>query len=128
MQLFMIQLNVANWPRALAWYRDVLGMRPTLVDESNRFALLEAGPVRIALKEGETTGERLVFLVDDLDTERRRLIDCGVAVGESRENVAEGYREIRLADPEGMPIRLFAWTGAEIHHKDTKDTKEDTKN
>ena len=52
---------------------------------------------------------RLVFQVADLDRERRRLIDNGVAVGEPIENHAEGYREIRFQDPEGYSLRFFAW-------------------
>ena len=54
-------------------------------------------------------GCRLVFQVADLDRERQRLIDNGVAVGEPVENHAEGYREIRFQDPEGYSLRFFAW-------------------
>ena len=51
----------------------------------------------------------LVFQVADLDRERQRLIDNGVAVGEPVENHDEGYREIRFQDPEGYSLRFFAW-------------------
>ena len=79
-------------------------------------ALLLAGSGRLGVqgtKEARFatgTGKvRLVFQVNDLDGERRRLIEQGVAVGDLVENHEEGYREARLQDPEGHSLRLFAW-------------------
>lgn len=115
MTLFMLELRVADWPGAVSWYADVLGLRVALRDVANRFALLEApGGGRLALKEGDRVPRhaghvRLVFRVDDLDAERRRLLDLGVPVGEAIANDREHYREARLADPEGTAITLFAW-------------------
>ena len=43
--------------------------------------------------------------------ERERLAGLGVAVGPITES-AEGYREVRLADPDGTPIHLFSRAGA----------------
>ena len=43
--------------------------------------------------------------------ERDRLVGLGVAVSAVAES-AEGYREVRLADPDGTPIHLFSWAGA----------------
>jgi len=106
---------VSDWAGTARWYVDVLGLRPTLEDRAGRFLLLEAGGGgRVALKEGPAGGDRgavrLVFRVEDVDAERARLAGLGVAVsGVSASD--EGYREVRLADPEGTPIRLFAWSG-----------------
>ena len=84
-------------------------------EPTQSFALLRAGPVRIALKGADdATPPRgtvsLVFEVADLDAERHRLAALGEAVGTPIENAREGYREVRLTDPDGTPIRLFAWT------------------
>jgi catechol 2,3-dioxygenase-like lactoylglutathione lyase family enzyme len=111
----MIEIRVADWPRALAWYRDVLGLPVRLEDAPRRFALLDAGPGRVALKGDDTPAPardaaRLVFQVDDLDAERARLLALAVDVGPAIEHRDEGFREARLLDPDGTPITLFAWT------------------
>ena len=115
-ELFMVEIRVADWAASARWYAETLGLRPSFEDREGRFALLEAGGGRVALKEGEGRGDReparLVFRVDDVDTARDRLVGLGVAVEPITES-AEGYREARLADPDGTPIRLFAWVGRE---------------
>jgi glyoxylase I family protein len=115
--LFMTVIKVAEWARAMAWYVDTLGLMAVLSDSENQFALLAAGTGRLAL-QGEllqSSAEappavRLVFLVPDVDQERHRLIERGVEVGPPIENTREGYREIRLHDPEGTAVTLFSWT------------------
>src|SRR4051812_31084188 len=100
--LFMTVIKVADWPRAVAWYVDTLGLLAVLTDPEHQFALLAAGTGRLALQgreNEETPGRtivRLVFQVPDVDEERARLIGKGLEIGPSVENVREGYREIRL--------------------------------
>ncbi len=112
-ELFLVEIKVADWERAVRWYAEVLGLRPVLSDPANRFALLGAGTGRVGLKQGlPGSGRalvRLIFRVDDLDAEHERLRAQGVTVGDPSENTVEGYREIRLSDPEGTPITLFQW-------------------
>ena len=43
MDLFMVELMVADWAASLAWYRDHLGLTVERLDEPNRYALLAAG-------------------------------------------------------------------------------------
>jgi predicted enzyme related to lactoylglutathione lyase len=112
--LYMTELPVADWPGLVRWYAETLGLRLALRDEENRFALLEAGRGRLALKQSAEAGGggaagrvRLVFLVEDVEAEKARLAALGVAVSEPRENQRESYREVRLTDPEGTPITLF---------------------
>jgi predicted enzyme related to lactoylglutathione lyase len=114
--LFMTVIRVARWQATVRWYIDVLGLAPLLLDTAHEFALLSAGGGRVGLqgvKDSHLASSRarvrLVFQVADLDIERRRLIDSGVAVGEPIENRDEGYREIRFQDPEGFSLRFFAW-------------------
>lgn len=116
-ELFMTVIRVARWQTTVRWYIDDLGLPPLLLDSTNEFALLSAGGGRVGLqgvKEAHLASSRgrvrLVFQVADLDRERRRLIDKGIAVGEPIENHAEGYREIRFQDPEGYSLRFFAWS------------------
>ncbi len=115
--LFMTVIKVADWARAMAWYVDVLGLMAVLSDTENQFALLAAGTGRLALQGDPLVSPseapptvRLVFLVPDVDQERHRLIERGVEVGLPIENPREGYREIRLHDPEGTAVTLFSWT------------------
>jgi predicted enzyme related to lactoylglutathione lyase len=115
-ELFMTVIRVARWQTTVRWYIDALGLSPLLIDAAHEFALLSAGGGRVGLqgvKEAHLASSRgrvrLVFQVADLDRERRRLIDNGVAVAEPVENPGEGYREIRFQDPEGYSLRFFAW-------------------
>ncbi len=116
-ELFMTVIRVANWPSTVRWYIDVLGLTPLLLDAAHEFGLLSAGGGRVGLQgvrephlASSRARVRLVFQVADLERERRRLIEGGVAVGEPIENPDEGYREIRFQDPEGYSLRFFAWT------------------
>jgi catechol 2,3-dioxygenase-like lactoylglutathione lyase family enzyme len=113
-ELFMVEVRVADWAKSRSWYVDVLGLRPVLEDREGRFLLLEAGAMRVALKEGPALADRgsvrLVFRVADVDEAHARLVRLGVAVAPITES-DEGYREARLVDPDGTPIHLFAWVG-----------------
>ena len=86
-----------------------------LVDASGQFALLEAGPLgvgRVAIKRGGgDTGRgavRLVFEVADLDTLMGHLDAHGVAF-DGPSVSAEGYREVKVVDPDETPVGLFEW-------------------
>ena len=116
--LFMTVIKVSDWAASLAWYVERLGLLPVLTDAEHRFALLAAGNGRLALQEESAPvaanapgGARLVFLVPDIDDERARLLGQDVEVSAPRENAVEGYREIRLHDPDGTPLTLFSWSG-----------------
>jgi predicted enzyme related to lactoylglutathione lyase len=112
LELFMIEIRLADWAASSRWYVEVFGLRVLLVDEARRFLLLGAGSCRVALKAGSAFSDRravrLIFQVPDVDAERARLLGLGVAVSEPTES-DEGYREVRLTDPEGTPIHLFSW-------------------
>jgi len=114
--LFMTVVRVADWPTIVRWYTDTLGLVPVLLDHKHEFAFLAAGQGRLGLQGIKRSSEsvarsnvRLVFQVDDLDLQRRRLIEQGVAVSAAINNSDEGYREIRLHDPVGNSLTLFAW-------------------
>jgi catechol 2,3-dioxygenase-like lactoylglutathione lyase family enzyme len=114
-ELFLTEIKVTDWPRAVRWYVEILGLRVVLSDPETRYALLAAGSGRLALKGDDDTSElnrqavRLVFQVEDAETERARLVELGVEVSPLRLIPRESYREVRLADPEGTPITFFSW-------------------
>jgi predicted enzyme related to lactoylglutathione lyase len=116
LELFMTVVRVAELSKMVRWYLDTLGLASVLVDPENEFALLAAGQGRLGLQgiKGfrDPTARhkvRLVFQVLDVDSERGKLIEKGVAVTEPFNNTGEGYREVRLRDPDGNSLTLFAW-------------------
>lgn len=120
LDLFMTVLRVIDWRAQVAWYTETLGLPLVLRDEINQFAFLAAGAGRVGLQGGRKNPSvegrcktRLVFQVHDLDLERERLIGRKVEVSAPIENQAEAYREIRLHDPEGNSLTLFAWSNPE---------------
>ncbi len=111
-ELFLTEIKVSDWEDTVRWYVETLGMRLLLEDAEHQYALLGAGRGRLALKGGSRQGldrdhVRLIIQVDDLETEQTRLTGRGVALSLAVDNPKEGYREVRLHDPEGTPIRLF---------------------
>ncbi len=117
--LFMTVLSVTNWPAIVPWYIDTLGLVPVLIDAEHEFAFLAAGQGRLGLKgikgarRAHQRGKvRLVFQVPDVDLEWRKLIEKGVEVDLPVESREEGYREIRLHDPDGNSLTLFTWIDA----------------
>jgi predicted enzyme related to lactoylglutathione lyase len=109
--LYLVELTVGDFGRALRWYAAVLGRPPALVDEAGRFALFDVGAARVSLKEGEARAGtvRLTFEVADLDAELARLAAAGVAPEGPARVSPEGYRLARLTDPDGHRLGLFEW-------------------
>jgi catechol 2,3-dioxygenase-like lactoylglutathione lyase family enzyme len=117
--LFLTEIMVTDWHKSVRWYVETLGLRLVLEDAPHQYALLDAPPRpgRVALKGGAPTGlprdlVRLVFEVADLDAEHDRLARLDTVVSAPEES-PEGYRAIRLRDPEGTPITLFSWKTSE---------------
>jgi catechol 2,3-dioxygenase-like lactoylglutathione lyase family enzyme len=110
-ELSFVELAVGDWPAAVAWYRDVLGLPVLLLDEAGRFALLGGDGGRLALKAGRAQpgSVRLAFRVDDLAAELTRLAACGVTTEGPPKASAEGYTRALLRDPEGYQLCLFAF-------------------
>ena len=116
LDLFMTVVRVMDWSNIVPWYIDTLGMVPILIDAEHEFALLAAGEGRLGFKgikshqiAHERTKVRFVFQVADIDRERQRLAERGVVVSVPFDNSEEGYREVRLHDPEGNSLTMFAW-------------------
>jgi predicted enzyme related to lactoylglutathione lyase len=130
LDLFMTVVRVANWSAIVKWYTETLGLAPVVLDPEHEFALLEAGSGRLGLKgvkaahaAHERIKIRLVFQVRDIDLARQNLQERGVVVSPLFDNPEEGYREVRLHDPDGNSLTLFAWADAAassrlaLHHR-----------
>ena len=90
-----------------AFYTGKLGFNETFVDDSDRWAKLERGAMRIALAEGEPAEDGGVATVDvdDVKGEADRLRAEKVDVG----TVLELHGEVRILDvfdPDGNRLQL----------------------
>src|SRR5262245_51508615 len=106
MNLYLVELTVADWPASLAWYRDRLGLAVERLDEPNQYALLAPGFARIAVKTGVPSPgtTKLVLHVSNLDTVLERLTRHGVVPIGPIKVSPEGYRSARFADPDGHRV------------------------
>ncbi|MCS6852237.1 MAG: hypothetical protein NZ700_13825 [Gemmataceae bacterium] len=110
--LYMTELRLADWPAAVVWYRDCLGLELERCDAEGQFALFRVGAGRVALKAGapEPGSSLLVFQVDDLAAELRRLEAHGITPCGPVKTSPEGYTRAILVGPEGQRLALFAWS------------------
>ena len=100
--------------RAVAFYRDVVGLR-LLRQEGDQWAEFDAGPVRFALHGAAgghmppPGGATAVFRVDDLDTAVRSLQEKGVEFGDHLGEVAGFARFRSFSDPDGNAVQLIEY-------------------
>jgi catechol 2,3-dioxygenase-like lactoylglutathione lyase family enzyme len=112
----MVTVQVRDFDSCLAWYRDVLGLVPQWF-EPGEFATLAApgayGPTlslatdhpdRVAPRPG--VGWTPTLVVDDFDAAIGELRRSGVIFDAEEEGADEGYRLVRVLDPEGNPVGI----------------------
>ena len=114
LELFLTEIKVSDWASTVRWYVETLGMRLLLEDPDHQYALLGAGRGRLALKGGSPEGldrdlVRLIIRVERPGSRAGEAHRPGSGPRPARRPPDEGYREVRLHDPEGTPIRLFSW-------------------
>lgn len=111
----MVTVQVRDFDAALAWYRDVLGLSVewlepgefcslTCRDGGAALALAVDHPDRISDRAG--TGWTPVLAVDDFDATVAELRARGATFDAEEEGADEGYRLVRVRDPEGNPIGI----------------------
>jgi len=96
--------------RALAFYRDVLGLEVKFRD-GDKWCQLAAGDTRIALASPDEAapadaGSVVVFEVGDLDGACAALEAAGTAV-EARRDMGSHGRTAAIRDPDGTLVQLF---------------------
>ncbi len=114
-RLVMVTVQVRDFDAMVAWYRDVLGLEVTWLEpgEFCTLAVSEGGAVLALATDhpdriGESPGKGWTpnLAVDDLDATVERLRSLGIAFDAAEEGADEGYRLVRVRDPEGNPIGL----------------------
>jgi|SRR5580658_3942944 catechol 2,3-dioxygenase-like lactoylglutathione lyase family enzyme len=115
-QIAMVTVQVRDFAKMVTWYRDVLGFSVgwyepdefcTLVTEEESGAVLALAtdhPERIGHQTG--VGWTPTISVDDLDATVAHLRSQDVEFLGEEEGGDEGYRLVRVRDPEGNTIGL----------------------
>lgn len=115
-RLMMVTVQVRDFDAAVAWYRDVLGLSVLELEPSEFCVLAPPGsegpalalaadhPDRIPPRPG--VGWTPTLVVDDFDATVAELRQLGVAFDAEEEGADEGYRLVRVLDPEGNPIAI----------------------
>lgn len=116
-RIMMMTVQVHDFDRMVTWYRDVLGL-DVLGVEPGEFCVMGAGqcsttiglatdhPDRIPERPG--VGWTPTFAVDDFDSFVSTLRQRGVVFDAEEEGVDEGYRLVRVRDPEGNAVGIAA--------------------
>jgi catechol 2,3-dioxygenase-like lactoylglutathione lyase family enzyme len=112
-----VMLAVADLPRAVAFYRDVLGVPVKYAVEE--FAFLDGGPVMIGLRrspnlpQGENLRAEIVFEVDDVEAAHRALTARGVEFRHAPRQATGDRYVADFRDPDGNAISIFGPRGAQ---------------
>lgn len=111
-ELFAVEIRTPRFDAMLAWYRNVLQMKVGIRQQEEGYALLVGEGYRIALlsRDDATAGQTIVSLaieVDDFNEWREYL--NGKSIPLVAQGNPEGFRELKLSDPDGNRVKLFAW-------------------
>ncbi|MBI2510431.1 MAG: VOC family protein [Opitutae bacterium] len=95
---------------AVAFYRDVLGLRLETYGEPERWAEFDCGNVTLVLQGGAASAPaasraKLALAVDDIDAAHARLIACGATVLQAPQDYGV-CRAFEIRDPDGNTILL----------------------
>jgi catechol 2,3-dioxygenase-like lactoylglutathione lyase family enzyme len=113
----MVTAQVRDFDGCLAWYRDVLGLTVAYT-EPDEFCVLATArgetvlalatdhPERIGAASGNGWTPNVAIAAADFDAEVARLRAAGAVFDAEEEGADEGYRLVRILDPEGNPIGL----------------------
>jgi catechol 2,3-dioxygenase-like lactoylglutathione lyase family enzyme len=116
-QISMVTVQVRDFDRTRAWYTDVLGLSVGWLEPGEFCVLsLPGGGPALALAtdhperigDGRPTGWTPIVTVEDFDATVAALRAHGVRFDAEEEGADEGYRLVRILDPEGNVIGLSA--------------------
>jgi len=106
------QVAVSDLDRAVAFYRDVLGLKEIVVSSEYRWAEFETGIPGCTIGMGVDPGgvgpcqSSIRFGVTDLDAARQALQERGVRFEQEEFEVGGQVRIALFQDPDGNPMLL----------------------
>lgn len=100
--------------RAVAFYRDALGLAVTFQD-GEKWAQMKAGDVNFSLSSPDegaagATGAVIIFEVDDITASRDQLAAAGVEIIDERDMGDHG-KALTFRDPDLNLVQLFERAG-----------------
>ena len=123
-----VAVTASDYDEALAFYRDVLGLRErdAFASEDGRVTILDAGratlelldPTHAAFVDDVEVGRRvarhirLAFEVDDSSVATRALADAGATVVAEPTRTPWNSLNARLEGPAGLQLTLFTELGS----------------
>jgi catechol 2,3-dioxygenase-like lactoylglutathione lyase family enzyme len=115
--LIEVIVYVRDMPRAVEFYRDILGLRVTYPAGpadygAEHWVTLDTGACTLALHAGGqgqagADAPKIVFQVAEVESAREALVARGVTLGPVRQ-AAPGVRVCDGRDPDGNPFSLEA--------------------
>jgi|SRR5215467_8622598 len=108
-ELAFVAYSVKDVPRAIAFYRDVIGLKPSDMF-TDYWAEFDIGDMTFGVGDGESIGiaagsqASAAFEVEDIAVERERLVALGVPVTEVFDSPM--CRSCFVTDPEGNRFAL----------------------
>ncbi|HEY0947015.1 MAG TPA: VOC family protein [Opitutaceae bacterium] len=101
---------VSDFSRAVAFYRDMLGLRPQICSDEWQWAEFDCGNVTLALHGGQTvasagSGARVALSVADIDAAWAELTDRGARVFQPLQDYGV-CRSFAVLDPDGNVVLL----------------------
>jgi catechol 2,3-dioxygenase-like lactoylglutathione lyase family enzyme len=117
-QVMMVTVQVRDFDATVAWYRDVLGLSVLSLEPDEFCMLVPPGSTGPALALATDHPDRIspragigwapILVVEDLDATVAELRQRGVSFDAEEEGADEGYRLVRVLDPEGNAIGITA--------------------
>jgi predicted enzyme related to lactoylglutathione lyase len=104
----LIELQVTDIERAVAFYRDVFGWEASRPDTSYALLATEPVPLGLALQDSvQPGGAMLVIVTEDLELLRDRVVEYG---GMLRQPIAPSWRgrQFRFSDLDGNDIVVWS--------------------
>ncbi len=116
-KLDIVIVRVRDWPAAVQWYTEKLGLKLLYREDDHRWCQMAFpdGGATLALFGVDslelTTRNRCVpnILVNDLNVTVDALRGRGVEFRGDIRGGDEGYRIASLIDPEGNELQLYEW-------------------
>jgi catechol 2,3-dioxygenase-like lactoylglutathione lyase family enzyme len=111
LSLGMLERQVSDFKKSLAWYAAFLGQNAKLIDHPHFFAYFAIGHHRLAIKGslGPFAADLIHLEVDDLVIEQRRLATVNITPATPWKESDEGYRRLIYQDPDAQKLCLYDW-------------------